>query len=106
MAERGHLIIISGMSGVMSVVIGETHGAWLYLSGTQFSCLIGGPHRDTLLTSSARKASEYGAEPLSFYRRSRRYHPDSASGNEETFISIRRAYEVLSDPTKRWAYDR
>ncbi|WVF70456.1 hypothetical protein IAT40_005246 [Kwoniella sp. CBS 6097] len=40
---------------------------------------------------------------------SRLYHPDRAgvgTGNEETFISIRRAYETLSDPVKRYAYDR
>ncbi|WWC86250.1 uncharacterized protein L201_001123 [Kwoniella dendrophila CBS 6074] len=38
---------------------------------------------------------------------SRLYHPDRAgSGNDEIFILIRRAYETLSDPVKRYAYDR
>ncbi|OCF34052.1 hypothetical protein I316_04399 [Kwoniella heveanensis BCC8398] len=40
---------------------------------------------------------------------SRLYHPDRAgagTGNEAVFITIRRAYETLSDPVKRYAYDR
>ncbi|WRT64152.1 uncharacterized protein IL334_001081 [Kwoniella shivajii] len=38
---------------------------------------------------------------------SRLYHPDRAgSGNDDLFIMIRRAYETLSDPVKRYAYDR
>ncbi|WWD09421.1 hypothetical protein V865_007545 [Kwoniella europaea PYCC6329] len=38
---------------------------------------------------------------------SRLYHPDRAgSGNDEVFILIRGAYETLSDPVKRYAYDR
>ena len=38
---------------------------------------------------------------------SRVYHPDRAgSGGEHVFIAIRSAYEVLSDPVKRYAYDR
>lgn len=39
--------------------------------------------------------------------RSRTYHPDRAgSAHERTFILIRLAYETLSDPVKRYAYDR
>jgi hypothetical protein len=35
-----------------------------------------------------------------------RYHPDNAqTGNTEKFLRLRRAYEVLSDPIKRAAYD-
>ncbi|WVQ97459.1 hypothetical protein IAU59_004572 [Kwoniella sp. CBS 9459] len=40
---------------------------------------------------------------------SRLYHPDRAGAgirSEELFISIRRAYETLSDPVKRYAYNR
>ncbi|RSH90380.1 hypothetical protein EHS25_000985 [Saitozyma podzolica] len=38
---------------------------------------------------------------------SRTYHPDRAgSAHERTFILIRLAYETLSDPVKRYAYDR
>jgi DnaJ-class molecular chaperone len=38
--------------------------------------------------------------------RSRLYHPDRAPGNEAAFIHVREAYEVLTDPVKRYAYDR
>lgn len=42
--------------------------------------------------------------------RSRTYHPDrirqGAEGSGDHFIRIRQAYEGLSDPIKRWAYDR
>ncbi|WWD17878.1 hypothetical protein CI109_102322 [Kwoniella shandongensis] len=38
---------------------------------------------------------------------SRLHHPDRAgAGNDDQFIMIRRAYETLSDPVKRYAYDR
>ncbi|WWC66262.1 uncharacterized protein I206_100163 [Kwoniella pini CBS 10737] len=38
---------------------------------------------------------------------SRLYHPDRAgSGDDSIFILIRRAYETLNDPIKRYAYDR
>ncbi|WVW82306.1 hypothetical protein I302_104312 [Kwoniella bestiolae CBS 10118] len=38
---------------------------------------------------------------------SRLYHPDRAgSGKDDIFILIRRAYETLQDPVKRYAYDR
>ncbi|KAK8865933.1 hypothetical protein IAR55_001082 [Kwoniella newhampshirensis] len=38
---------------------------------------------------------------------SRLHHPDRAgAGNDDRFILIRRAYETLSDPVKRYAYDR
>ncbi|WVR05890.1 hypothetical protein IAU60_002916 [Kwoniella sp. DSM 27419] len=38
---------------------------------------------------------------------SRLHHPDRAGqGSDDTFIMIRRAYETLSDPVKRYAYDR
>ncbi|ORX35945.1 DnaJ domain-containing protein [Kockovaella imperatae] len=38
---------------------------------------------------------------------SRTYHPDRAGGGDESrFILIRQAYETLSDPIKRYAYDR
>jgi len=39
----------------------------------------------------------------------RRNHPDRVGvgrGGEEMFVEARRAYDVLSDETKRWAYDR
>lgn len=40
--------------------------------------------------------------------RSRRYHPDRSSDpqDEHIFIVLRRAYETLSNPTTRFAYDR
>ncbi|MCC7498631.1 MAG: DnaJ domain-containing protein [Bryobacterales bacterium] len=50
------------------------------------------------------------AEPETIHRVYRlfaaRYHPDNrASGNAETFRRIREAYETLSDPQSRAAYD-
>lgn len=43
--------------------------------------------------------------------RSRTYHPDRLGPHpppeaEAKFIVIRQAYEVLTDPVKRFAYDR
>jgi curved DNA-binding protein CbpA len=38
----------------------------------------------------------------------RKYHPDANSGDnstEERFKEVQHAYEVLSDPRKRWEYD-
>jgi curved DNA-binding protein CbpA len=38
----------------------------------------------------------------------RMYHPDANSGDnstEERFKEVQHAYEVLSDPRKRWEYD-
>ena len=44
----------------------------------------------------------------SFRRLAKQYHPDTnkESGAEARFIEINEAYEVLSDPQKRAAYDR
>ena len=41
-------------------------------------------------------------------RRSRTYHPDRSTNTRdgEIFIVLRRAYETLSEPTKRFAFDR
>ena len=33
------------------------------------------------------------------------FHPDSPNGNEEFFLEIQAAFETLSDPTKRKAYN-
>src|SRR6187399_2776296 len=36
----------------------------------------------------------------------KRYHPDNqASGNEEKFSAVLEAYQILSDPSARAAYD-
>lgn len=41
------------------------------------------------------------------YRRlSKKYHPDTGSGDEEKFKEISEAYSVLSDPQKKYRYDR
>src|SRR5579885_3606409 len=44
----------------------------------------------------------------SFRRLAKQYHPDTnkEQGAEARFIEINEAYEVLSDPQKRAAYDR
>lgn len=49
--------------------------------------------------------TEVGYEQAADFR-SRLYHPDRAPGNEAAFIRVREAYEVLTDPVKRYAYDR
>src|ERR1700704_6083569 len=43
-----------------------------------------------------------------FRRLAKQYHPDEKKkqGVEARFIEIKEAYEVLSDPQKRAAYDR
>ena len=41
----------------------------------------------------------------SFRRLSKLHHPDREGGNHETFTDINEAYQVLSDPEKRKAYD-
>ncbi len=43
-----------------------------------------------------------------FRRLAKQYHPDAnkEQGAEARFIEINEAYEVLSDPQKRAAYDR
>lgn len=56
----------------------------------------------------SRSASD--ADIKKAYRRlAMKYHPDRTKGNksdEETFKTVTHAYEVLSDPQKRQAYDR
>jgi len=49
------------------------------------------------------------AEIKSSYRKlARRYHPDVSASPDanERFAKINEAYQVLSDPQKRWAYDQ
>ncbi|KAK4687998.1 hypothetical protein P7C73_g2105, partial [Tremellales sp. Uapishka_1] len=54
----------------------------------------------------ARDADDDGLRKA-FRTLSRTHHPDRAgSSSEERFIRLRQAYEALSDPVKRYAYDR
>src|SRR5579884_2920191 len=55
----------------------------------------------------ARSASDDEVKKA-FRRLAKQYHPDTnkESGAEARFIEINEAYEVLSDPQKRAAYDR
>lgn len=41
-----------------------------------------------------------------YRRRALRLHPDQSGGGSEPFIELQRAYSVLSDPSRRAAYDR
>lgn len=40
-----------------------------------------------------------------YYKLAQKYHPDKPTGDAELFKKIGRAYEILSDPTKRDNYD-
>lgn len=40
-----------------------------------------------------------------YYRLAKEHHPDTASGNPETFAEVNHAYEVLSDEKRRRIYD-
>ena len=40
-----------------------------------------------------------------FKKLAKNHHPDIAGGENETFNSIRKAYDLLMDPKKRGAYD-
>jgi curved DNA-binding protein CbpA len=40
-----------------------------------------------------------------YYALCKRYHPDAPDGDAGTMVLINRAYEVLSDPIRRAAYD-
>ena len=41
-----------------------------------------------------------------YRRRARELHPDQSGADSEPFIELQKAYWVLSDPSKRAAYDR
>jgi len=55
----------------------------------------------------AKSASEADVKK-SYKKLSRKFHPDKNKepGAEQKFVEVARAYEVLSDPTKRQIYDR
>ena len=36
----------------------------------------------------------------------KRYHPDGSTGDEQRFLAIQEAYQLLSDPVRRQAWDR
>ena len=40
-----------------------------------------------------------------YYSLSKRHHPDMEGGDQKTFQAVSAAYEILSDPEKRRAYD-
>jgi curved DNA-binding protein CbpA len=39
-------------------------------------------------------------------RLAKRYHPDGSSGDEIRFLAVQEAYQLLSDPARRGAWDR
>lgn len=58
---------------------------------------------DILHVSSSAPQSVISA---SYKALSKQYHPDLATGNAEKMKDLNRAYEILSDPVRRQAYDR
>lgn len=43
---------------------------------------------------------------VAFRRLAKQFHPDSPAGDAGAFILLKRAYDVISDPARRAAYDR
>jgi molecular chaperone DnaJ len=39
-------------------------------------------------------------------RLAKRFHPDRAIGDEERFLAVQEAYQLLSDPNRRSEWDR
>lgn len=39
-------------------------------------------------------------------RLAKRYHPDGSSGDESRFLAVQEAYQLLSDPVRRYEWDR
>eukprot|EP00960_Hanusia_phi_P030130 748400-Hanusia_phi.AAC.8 len=59
-------------------------------------------------SASLDEVREKGNIKTAFREKARKFHPDKMSsiGEAETFIKIRRAYEILSDEASRSSYDR
>lgn len=55
-----------------------------------------------------KKKKESKKKPLSFLYSQLVFHPDRNSEQqaESNFILLRKAYDTLNDPVKRFAYDR
>ncbi|MBA2881495.1 DnaJ-class molecular chaperone [Desulfosalsimonas propionicica] len=51
------------------------------------------------------KAAEHFDIKAAYRRRVLKVHPDVAKGEKERFLAVQQAFEVLSDPGKRKAYD-
>ena len=51
-----------------------------------------------------------GADPAQIkaaHRRlAKRYHPDASGGDEDRFLAVQEAYQLLSDPVRRREWDR
>jgi molecular chaperone DnaJ len=65
--------------------------------------------RDYYEVLEVSRTADDGEIKKSYRRLAMRYHPDRNPGDsqaEERFKEISEAYEVLSDPQKRQAYDR
>ena len=65
-------------------------------------------------TDAKRYYAVLGVDPLAtaetiriaFRRRAKELHPDAQSGDATAFILLKRAYDTLTDPVDRAAYDR
>lgn len=73
----------------------------------QFAYALSEPKANAYRLLGVNQEASLEAIRKAFRRLAMMYHPDKAgSHREHLFIALRRSHDVLSDPVKRFAYDR